>query len=164
MNKHDYYKNLLKDYQPCKAGTVQFTEETDEELMDKYVEFADYSLELGVPNNGQIIRNFTGEQLTSKNIYITEELDKTSPQGRHILGGDLYHQAVFEKFNVGDLYVKDNAILDLTVTDNSIVYVFAYDSCTININKDESARVYVYRFNEAVTIDGEHTLRDRVYE
>lgn len=162
MNKHNYYKNLLKDLEPCKAGTVDFKEVTDSELMDKYVKYADYALEFNTPNNGQIIRNFTGEQLVEKNIYITEEIDKSNAKGRHILGGDMFHQLSFNGYSIGDIYVKDNATLDLTVTDQSIVYVFAYDSCVVNISKDDASKVYVYRFNEAVELNGKYTLRDRI--
>lgn len=114
MNKHKYFKALIYKADPCAAGTVGFEEKTDDELLSKYVRHAAFVSEHGVPNNGQLLQNFTGEQLLEKQIYVTEPLEKRNPHDRHILGGDHLHNIEFDKFNVGDLYIKDDAWVSIT--------------------------------------------------
>lgn len=122
-----------------------------DDLLKLYTSNIDYVLSEGYPSRSDLLRH-GGERLADHGIYIDTTLPDMHIDGRGflVLLGSTTAQITCKGFSATEMYIKDNSIANVTVTDNAFVTIEIFDESVLNIANKGVSGVTVRVYGNAV--------------
>ncbi|WP_316743810.1 hypothetical protein [Pedobacter antarcticus] len=116
-------------------------------LLDLYIKNIDYVLSEDYPTKDDLLE-YGGTSLADHGIYIDSQ-SKLSNQATLVFLGKCHSVVDISKFTVSNIYVKNNSLLELEVTDNAFVIVDCFDSSCIQVVASGKSRVIINHYGNA---------------
>lgn len=144
----------------CDKGIIGWLDyESLDDLCEHYREGIEFILNHpGWPSNSWLIENVGRDILHRHGIYINDNAVITKPSFL-VFNGACNCDVVADGFSTPELYVRDNSVIDITLTDVAIAHVNVYDDSRVAIHCDEYATCYVYQYGGSVKGDGNGAIK-----
>lgn len=146
----------------CKMWTDDWEDDTSkEELVDKFIAGIDFCIEHDWPSVADMKRLFGGV-MQKHGVFADERVSVKNAQIT-ILNGACDCSATFCDCATGDIYVRHHSTLRIKARDNARVFVTVLDSASVEVATDETAKVFVYRYDngQVVFSCGNVLVRDK---
>lgn len=111
-------------------------------LADMMYRNMDFCIDNRWPAKGTLKGLFSDEERHRNGIVVEEQWSLLNTTFATIIG-DADAKARYNAFNVGKIYVFDNAKCEVTAKGHASVTVHVYDSATVNVTSQDKAHVLV---------------------
>lgn len=130
-NKILFNKGIL--YNMCAKVRDTWTDtKTEQELIDLWFDNYDFALINHYPSNNDILNLFDKTILRNNNILVDDMWSLLNPNKAMVLG-DSESNIRFNAFHVGQIWVRDNSVVNIYARDNANITVCVMDMAEVNI-------------------------------
>lgn len=146
----------------CKMWTEEWEDNTSkEELVNKFIAGLDFCIEHNWPSVPDMKRLFGG--VMQKQGVFADERVTVRNSAMTVLNGSCDCSATFDGCASGDIYVRHRSTLRLKAADNARVFVTILDDSSVDVATDETAKVFVYRYDNGTVkkSSGNVVIRDK---
>lgn len=155
------FKSTAKIDGICKPSYRDICRNIDDPdaLLQLYVKGIDFCLANNFPSNEYLVSK-GGNLLLKYGICVDRNL-MLENKDRIVALGKSFLTAILDDFNVSEIFIKHNSIVNIDVRDNAIVIVDCFDNSTVNIRAMNSANVFVNQYIGArvnIGYQGENTI------
>lgn len=139
------------------------SEETKQELIDKYLRGIDFCIEHDYPRLEFIKAYFPKAILEKNGIFVDEVFDccNTARYKTVVALGRSRGNISFEGMTCRSIYARHRSELTVKATDGARVFVEAWENCNVEAYADEESKIFVYWHGGEVKADGNVTVRDK---
>lgn len=121
-----------------------------DDLLRLYTANIDYVLSEGYPSKSDLLKH-GGSALSNHGIYIDTTMSAAfHEKGFLVLLGTTTAHVTCKGFSATEMYIKDNSIANVTVTDNAFVTIEIFDESVLNIANKGVSGVTVRVYGNAV--------------
>lgn len=129
----------------CRAGLDKLAGMTDRnDMVNLYLENIDFCLSNDFPDNAVIAADF-GDVINDWGIYLNNSFEALN-RPKIVLLGASHGKVQIDGYNVAEIFVKHDSILDLTASGNAFVMVDVFDETILEIHAHDRAKVCVNRY------------------
>lgn len=146
MNKSEMLRALARRNGLCDKWYGEWNgSESDQELIDKYLNGLDFCIEHDYPTTDMICSLFDEELLHKNHIYTNDMyVNVHNPKPVVVLNGGTCGEILFDGYAVSSVYVRHLSGVKIKVRDHAIVSISAYDAANVYVDCAESAKAFVY--------------------
>lgn len=155
-------REMARENGLCDEWYNKWTDDlTDDELLNMYVKGIDFSIGNDWISNEFAKENFDEDTLAEHGIFIDHRklFEENAPV--LILNGHCKGRADYFGFQVGNVYVRDESEVNITVDGMARCFVEVYDNAVVNVVNNSGNKVFVYRHGGKVTTTGNVLVREK---
>lgn len=127
------------------------TDKSDDELVAMGYKNIDFLLEHHWPSNQTLKNIWTCTFMRSHGIFVDDKWSMNNAEQSIILGGSKVTMR-YNGWNIGRVYVRDDAQVVITAKNKSTVFVHAFENACIGIEQYDNARVVVIRHSSNTVV------------
>lgn len=146
-------KSQAKELGACDKGLDNLEKLNEQELVNRYLHFAEFAIEKDFPTNDFIKKNFSKEMLQKNNIYVDDFIDRRNPRTIVMLQGNTVGNLYYDSWTTADIYIRHECDLVIDCTRMSKVFINLYDNARIKVIQRDAASVYVYVHGDGCKVD-----------
>lgn len=145
----------------CEKGLSGLEKLNEQDLINRYVHFIDFAIEMNWPSNEVIKENFDKSLLEHNNIYVDSEFERRNARQVVVVQGESKGVLLFDGYTTSDVYIRHDSKVDVDCSRMSKVFISVYDNAKVNVKQRDGASVYVYLHGEncSVESDGDVMIR-----
>ena len=129
----------------CRAGLDKLAGMTDRnDMVNLYLENIDFCLSKDFPENAFIAANF-GDIINDWGIYLDNSFEFLN-RPKIVLLGASHGRVRIDGYNVAEIFVKHDSVIDLTASGNAFVMVDMFDDTILEIHASDRAKVCVNHY------------------
>lgn len=145
-------KSQAKRLGACDKGLDNLEKLNEQELINRYLHFVEFSIERNFPDNKFIKENFSEELLHKNNIYVDSFVDRRNPRTVVVLQGKTTGNLYYDSWTTADIYVRHDCDITIDCSRFSKVFINVYDNAKVKIIQRDSSSVYVYHYSDKCKI------------
>lgn len=160
MNKSQLLRSLARKAGLCDKWFSEWKDdETDDSLIQRYIDGIDFCILHDYPSIPVIRSTFSPETLRKHNIILDEHNAVIAhPQPTTVILGDSKAYITPSGYSVSDIYLRHNSVATIRATGHAIVAISVYDNATVNVTATKDAKVRIYKFSENVKIKSQEGM------
>ena len=138
------------------------TDKSDDELVAMGYKNIDFLLKHHWPSNQTLKNIWPADFLRSNGVFVDDRWSANNLESSLILG-DSKVTMRYNGWNIGRVYVRDDANVSITAKNKSTVFVHAFENACIGIEQHDDARIVVIRHSENAVVSqhiGMATIKD----
>lgn len=132
---------------------------TKDELLNMYIKGIDFSIENDWVSNDFIKDNFPHDMLGEHGVFIDEQELSERNLPNVVLNGCCTGELEYDVFNVGNIYVRHESDVTITVWDFAKCFIEVYDKAKVKVINYSNSRVFVYKHGGEVETEGDVLVR-----
>lgn len=158
---NDDLKSQAEKLGACKQGIDGLEKCNQQELINRYVHFIDFTIEKDFPSNAFIKKNFDKEDLERNNIYVDARVERRNARQVVVVQGKSYGQLLYDGYTTADVYVRHDSEITIDCSRLSKVFISVYDNAKVKLVQRDAASVYVYLHGKNCTLESEGEVLER---
>lgn len=137
----------------CNDWQKLWSEEwSNSKLAEMYFKGIDFALKHHWPSNDFFKKNFTQDFLRESNIFVDDKRSVLNPE-KSIVLGESHITFRYNSNNAGNVYVRDNSVVNVTAKGRSFVIVHVFDNGCIKAEQKEKGKVVIIKHSRNVIVD-----------
>ena len=154
-------KSQAESLGACEKGLNGLEKLNEHELINRYIHFIDFAIDVNWPSNEFIKENFDKSLLEHNNIYVDAEFERRNARQVVVVQGESKGQLLFDGYTTSDVYVRHDSEVTIDCSRLSKIFISVYDNAKIHVTQRDGASVYVYLHGEncSVESDGDVMIR-----
>ena len=154
-------KSQAESLGACEKGLNGLERLNEQELINRYIHFIDFAIEVNWPSNEFIKENFDKSLLEHNNVYVDAEFERRNARQVVVIQGESKGTLLFDGMTTSDVYIRHDSEVTIDCSRLSKIFISAYDNAKIHVTQRDGASVYVYLHGEncSVESDGEVMIR-----
>lgn len=145
-------KELARDARKrgiCEEWHDELQNQTSKDAMVRmYLKGIDFCLSNEYPDNDYIRKHFKGD-MEKHGVFLDDAIEVSNAPKCVCLGACSGH-VVVDGFNVCEVFVKHDSVLNVIAKDNSFVMIDVFDKAVLNVYAHDKAKVCVNRYGGTV--------------
>lgn len=145
----------------CEKGLDNLEKLNEQELVNRYIHFIDFAIDMNWPSNEFIKSNFDQELLHKNNVYVDEFVERRNARQVVVVQGRCTGNLLYDGMTCADVYVRHESEVTIDCSRLSKVFISVYDNAKVKVVQRDGASVYVYLHGDAcaVSTEGDVMLR-----
>lgn len=145
----------------CEKGLSGLEKLGEHELINRYIHFIDFAIDVNWPSNEFIKENFDKSLLEHNNIYVDAEFERRNARQVVVIQGESKGVLLFDGMTTSDVYIRHDSEVAIDCSRLSKIFISVYDNAKIHVTQRDGASVYVYLHGEncSVESDGDVMIR-----
>lgn len=123
----------------------------DGELVALGYKNIDFLLKHHWPSNQTLKNIWPADFMRSHGVFVDDRLSVNNPENSLVLGESKITMR-YNGWNIGRVYVRDDAHVFITAKNKSTVFVHAFENACIGIEQHDDARVVIIRHSDSVVV------------
>lgn len=154
-------KSQAESLGACEKGLNGLEKLNEHELINRYIHFIDFAIDVNWPSNEFIKENFDKSLLEHNNIYVDAEFERRNARQVVVIQGESKGVLLFDGLTTSDVYIRHDSEVTIDCSRLSKIFISVYDNAKIHVTQRDGASVYVYLHGEncSVESDGEVMIR-----
>lgn len=154
-------KSQAESLGACEKGLNGLEKLNEHELINRYIHFIDFAIDVNWPSNEFIKENFDKSLLEHNNIYVDAEFERRNARQVVVIQGESKGVLLFDGYTCSDVYIRHDSEVTIDCSRLSKIFISVYDNAKIHVTQRDGASVYVYLHGEncSVESDGEVMIR-----
>ena len=154
-------KSQAESLGACEKGLNGLEKLNEHELINRYIHFIDFAIDVNWPSNEFIKENFDKSLLEHNNIYVDAEFERRNARQVVVIQGESKGVLLFDGMTTSDVYIRHDSEVTIDCSRLSKIFISVYDNAKIHVTQRDGASVYVYLHgvNCSVESDGEVMIR-----
>lgn len=154
-------KSQAESLGACEKGLNGLEKLNEHELINRYIHFIDFAIDVNWPSNEFIKENFDRSLLEHNNIYVDAEFERRNARQVVVIQGESKGVLLFDGMTTSDVYIRHDSEVTIDCSRLSKIFISVYDNAKIHVTQRDGASVYVYLHGEncSVESDGEVMIR-----
>lgn len=154
-------KSQAESLGACEKGLNGLEKLNEHELINRYIHFIDFAIDVNWPSNEFIKENFDKSLLEHNNIYVDAEFERRNARQVVVIQGESKGVLLFDGMTCSDVYIRHDSEVTIDCSRLSKIFISVYDNAKIHVTQRDGASVYVYLHGEncSVESDGEVMIR-----
>lgn len=154
-------KSQAESLGACEKGLNGLEKLNEHELINRYIHFIDFAIDVNWPSNEFIKENFDRSLLEHNNIYVDAEFERRNARQVVVIQGESKGVLLFDGLTTSDVYIRHDSEVTIDCSRLSKIFISVYDNAKIHVTQRDGASVYVYLHGEncSVESDGEVMIR-----
>lgn len=154
-------KSQAESLGACEKGLNGLEKLNEHELINRYIHFIDFAIDVNWPSNEFIKENFDRSLLEHNNIYVDAEFERRNARQVVVIQGESKGTLLFDGLTTSDVYIRHDSEVTVDCSRLSKIFISLYDNAKVNVTQRDGASVYVYLHGEncSVESDGEVMIR-----
>lgn len=133
----------------CAQWTAEWRDNSSKnEMVEKFVNGIDFCISNNWPSTNDMKKYF-GDVIHNHGVYVDENVVAKNPKTL-ILNGNCVAHVDYDWMGCGEIYVRHNSSLYLSVKDISKVFVNLLDNSELHVVCEESSKCFVYQYGGTV--------------
>ena len=145
----------------CEKGLNGLEKLGEHELINRYIHFIDFAIDVNWPSNEFIKENFDKSLLEHNNIYVDAEFERRNARQVVVIQGESKGVLLFDGMTTSDVYIRHDSEVTIDCSRLSKIFISVYDNAKIHVTQRDGASVYVYLHGENCSVEsgGEVMIR-----
>lgn len=148
MNLNEYILKKAIKSGICEGWADMLKTATKEQMLDMYVKGIDFCLKNEFPTTTDLLDLATTDELARFGIYIYSKRNIENSSFVVSLGSSELN-AVWDGYNVGQLFVKHTSKLKVSVRDHAFLVIDAFDMTNIDITASGNSKILINLYGQA---------------
>lgn len=161
-NKSILLRNMARSSGLCDEWFKQWRDDlSDDDLLNLYVRGIDFSIDKEWIANDVAKNLFDKQTLNKHGIYIDDDEVSGMNFPNVILNGNCNGNISYDKFSVGNIYVRHDSKIKITVSDFARCFIETYDNSSTEVVNYSNNKVFVYHHGGAIVTTGNVVVREK---
>ena len=139
----------------CEKGLDRIEGLNEQELINRYIHFIDFSIDRNWPSNEFIKENFDKLLLEHNNIYVDSEFERRNARQVVVVQGSSVGTLLFDGYTTSDVYVRHDSVVAIDCSRMSKIFISVYDNAHVKVTQRDGASVYVYLHGDGCVVDSD---------
>lgn len=148
-------KSQAESLGACEKGLNGLEKLNEQELINRYVHFIDFAIDVDFPSNDFIKENFDKSLLEHNNIYVDAEFERRNARQVVVVQGKSNGVLLYDGLTTSDVYVRHESEVTIDCSRLSKVFISVYDHAKVHVTQRDGASVYVYLHGDGCSVDSE---------
>lgn len=139
----------------CEKGLDRIEGLNEQELINRYIHFIDFSIDRDWPSNEFIKENFDKSLLEHNNIYVDAEFERRNARQVVVVQGSSIGTLLFDGYTTSDVYVRHDSVVTIDCSRMSKIFISVYDNAHVKVTQRDGASVYVYLHGDGCVVESD---------
>ncbi len=139
----------------CEQGLEGLERLNQQELINRYIHFIDFAIDVNWPSNEFIKENFDKSLLEHNNIYVDAEFERRNARQVVVIQGESKGVLLFDGTTTSDVYIRHDSEVTIDCSRLSKIFISVYDNAKIHVTQRDGSSVYVYLHGENCSVESE---------
>jgi hypothetical protein len=148
-------KSQAESLGACEKGLNGLEKLNEHELINRYIHFIDFAIDVNWPSNEFIKENFDRSLLEHNNIYVDAEFERRNARQVVVIQGESKGVLLFDGMTTSDVYIRHDSEVTIDCSRLSKIFISVYDNAKIHVTQRDGASVYVYLHGENCSVESE---------
>lgn len=137
--------------------------ESVDDLCKLYVDNIEFIINHPRWKLNKTLKKYAGDEMLSRHGIYIDKKSTLINAGDMIINGDSDITLDSCDGSAIEIYVRENSVFNICLSNNSVAYINVYDNASVNIKTEDTSKCFVYKHGGNVIPCGNNiTIRDRI--